>query len=171
MKRRAYPTHTFTNLPTSYFSKSVIFKHKTCTYYKLFNTILKTHSLILQIGKGNRLLIIVQDINLDPDGRDKFTMTHKYRKLRKSKKVGSSAFTRLSHQRRVVMTTKAARSGVSVEVSEGRLVIHFRPFRRSKGGRGFVLVFKSKLGVLFFFFKLINVVQKIRKYKINTLRL
>ena len=91
----------------------------------------------------------MQDINLDPDGRDKFTMTHKYKKLRKSKKVGSSAFTRLSHQRRVVMTTKAARSGVSVEVSEGRLVIHFRPFRRSKGGRGFVLVFKSKLGVRF----------------------
>ena len=99
--------------------------------------------LLLQIGKGNKLLVIVQDINLDPDGRDKFTFIHKYKEHRLHKGDVRGAFTLIKQERRTVMTTKEARSGVSVEVSGGRLVVNFRPFRNSKGGRGFVLVFKS----------------------------
>lgn len=73
------------------------------------------------------MTMIVQDMNLDPDGRDKFSITH----VRKSSK-------------KIIVNAKNGKEGSYVTVKGGKLVIKFKPFQKSKSGRGFVLVFRRK---------------------------
>lgn len=80
-------------------------------------------------------------MNLDPDGRDKFSLVHKYVD---GDRIEGNEFPVIRQERRIVMKTKRARSGVTVEVSGGTLDVNFMAYRNTKGGRGFVLVFKSK---------------------------
>ncbi|XP_053393317.1 uncharacterized protein LOC123564675 isoform X2 [Mercenaria mercenaria] len=80
---------------------------------------------ILMIGGRQAMMLIVQDMNLDPDGRDKFSVTH-------VKKSSSKE----------IMDAKSGREGSQVTVKGGKLVIKFKPFEKSKSGRGFVLVFR-----------------------------
>lgn len=87
-------------------------------------------------------------MNLDPDGRDKFSLVHKFIE---SRSAPGSDLPVITQERRIVMKTKEAVSGVSLEVSGGVLDVNFRPYRRTKGGRGFVLVFKSKKIIMFYF--------------------
>ena len=87
-------------------------------------------------------------MNLDPDGRDKFSLVHK---SIESSAVNDSDLSVVKQERRIVMTTKEAIPGVSVEIKGGVLDVNFKPFRRTKGGRGFVLVFKSKIIICLFF--------------------
>lgn len=108
-------------------------------YPWFFNSDVKYSKRIIEIGSGNKLLVIVQDMNLDPDGRDKFSLVHKY--LDGDRTEGNE-FPVIRQERRIVMKTKRARSGVTVEVSGGTLDVNFRAYHNTKGGRGFVLVFK-----------------------------
>lgn len=75
------------------------------------------------------MTLIVQDINLGPDGRDKFYIEH----VKKA-------------SRRSIMDAKSVVEGQHVTVKGGKLVIKFKPFEASKSGRGFVLVFRRKYG-------------------------
>ena len=94
------------------------------------------------------MILIVQDINLDPDGRDKFSLVHNGIE---SSAVSDLELPVIKQERRIVMRTKEAVPGVSVEIKGGVLDVNFRPYRRTKGGRGFVLVFKSKMTQRFIF--------------------
>lgn len=72
-------------------------------------------------------MLIIQDMNLDPDGRDNFTVEH----ITKSSKS-------------TIMNAQSCKEGTQVFVRGGKLVIHFKPFKTSKSGRGFILIFRSK---------------------------
>lgn len=80
---------------------------------------------IIKIGKRHALLLVVQDMNLDPDGRDKFSVLHCRHNVKKE-----------------VMNPKTGTEGSQLIVRGGKLVIKFKPFKTSKAGRGFVLVFR-----------------------------
>lgn len=104
-------------------SWGIIRSHPLYPWY--FNADFSECKRILHVGGRQTMMLIVQDINLDPDGRDKFSIEH-------VKKAG----------RRVILGVKSAKEGQYLMVRGGRLVIKFKPLKASKTGRGFVLVFR-----------------------------
>ena len=70
---------------------------------------------------------MVQDVNVDPDGRDKVSIIHAH-----------------GENRRVLLNSKTAVEGAEVEVQGGELIIKLSLYKDSKSGRGLVLVFRSK---------------------------
>ncbi|KAL4240706.1 hypothetical protein ACF0H5_001497 [Mactra antiquata] len=80
---------------------------------------------IIMIGRRHAGVLIVQDMNLDPDGRDKFNVQH---------------ITKLTTE--TVMDSKTSKEGTHVIVRGGKLIIHFKPTKSSKSGRGFILIFR-----------------------------
>ncbi|WAQ96768.1 hypothetical protein MAR_029458, partial [Mya arenaria] len=85
---------------------------------------------IIQIGRRRVLTLTIQDINLDPNGRDKLTMYQ----------VG-----RNGERNYVISAAKEARIGRVITVQDGKLVIRLKRFKRSKSGRGLVLVFQREI--------------------------
>lgn len=104
-------------------SWGIIRSHPVYPWY--FNPRFDECKRIVNIGGRQAVTLIVQDMNLDPDGRDKFSITH----VRKSSKD-------------TIVNAKTGREGSYFTVKGGKLVIRFKPFQKSKSGRGFILVFR-----------------------------
>lgn len=82
---------------------------------------------VIRVGKRHQLMLLLQDINLDPDGRDKFTIEHIVRRRRQE-----------------VMNAKSATEGRQLILRGGKVAIKLTPFSKTKAGRGLVIVFRRR---------------------------
>ncbi|KAL3877353.1 hypothetical protein ACJMK2_035075 [Sinanodonta woodiana] len=79
----------------------------------------------IKIGKNKSLLLRIQDINLDPEQRDKLRLVHV-----------------VNGKKTLVADTKNIAEYEQFVIREGYVKIRFTPSRKTKAGRGFIIVFR-----------------------------